>query len=109
MIRINISRNHPVTITTDDKRQFHFAQVVAASRDTIQLRLRKVVPSIALLDTRSLIIETFAQLSDVRLGTVTVEVDCLNVSSVRDRFLKLRFQDAPALEIRVIPEKPTND
>ena len=105
MIRITVSPKHPVTIVAADERRFHFAELVGVSKNIVHLRLRKAVPSIALLDVSSVFIETFAQLSDVRLGTVTIEIDCLNISSTRDRFLKLQFQDTPSLDFRVTPEE----
>jgi hypothetical protein len=105
MIRITVSSKHPVTVVAADKTRFHFARIISASKDVMRLRLRKDVGTIALLNVTSLIIETFAQLSDVRRGSVTIEIDCLNISSTRNRFLKLQCQDAPSLDIRVTPEK----
>lgn len=105
MIRITVSPKHPVTIVAADERRFHFAQMAGVTKNIMRLRLRKAVPSIALLNASSVIIETFAQFSDVRLGTVTIEIDCLNISSGRDRFLKLQCQDASSLDIRVTPEE----
>lgn len=105
MIRITVSSQHPVTVVAADKTRFHFARIISASKNVMLLRLRKAVPTISSLDVRSMIIETFAQLSDVRLGTVTIDIDCLNISSARDRFLKLQCQDTLSLVIRVTPEK----
>jgi hypothetical protein len=109
MIRITVSPEHPVTVVDADQRHFYFAQIVGASTDMMLLRLRKAVPSLTLLNASSVIIETFAQFSDVRLGQVTIEIGCVNISSPRDSFLKLKLQDAPSLDIRVIPEETTND
>ena len=105
MIRITVSSKHPVTVVAADETRFHFARIISASKDVMRLRLRKDVGTIALLNVTSLIIETFAQLSDVRLGSVTIEIDCLNISNPRDRFLKLQCQDSQALDIQVTPEK----
>ena len=105
MIQITVSRRHPITITAVGEPRYHFAQLVSSSGNVMRLRLRKAVPSIALLNASSVIIETFAQFSDVRIGTVTIEIDCLNISSSRDRFLKLQCQDASSLDIRVTPEE----
>lgn len=105
MIRITVSPKHPITIVAADERRFHFAQLTGVSKNIMQLRLRRAVPSIALLDVSSVFIETFAQLSDVRLGTVTIEIDCINISSARDRFLKLQCEDASSLDMRVTPEE----
>jgi hypothetical protein len=105
MIRITVSSKHPVTVVAADKTRFHFARIISASKDVMRLQLRKAVTTIALLNVRSVIIETFAQLSDVRLGSVTIEIDCLNISRTRDRFLKVQCQDSLALDIQVTPEK----
>lgn len=105
MIRITVSSQHPVTVVAADKKRFHFARIISASKNVMLLRLRKDVPTISSLDVRSMIIETFAQLSDVRLGSVTIEIDCLNISRTRDRFLKLQCQDSLALDIQITPEK----
>jgi hypothetical protein len=94
-----------VTIVAADARRFHFARIISASKEVMRLRLRKAVPNIALLNVRSVIIETFAQLSDVRLGSVTIEIDCLNISSTHDRLLRLQVQNAPSLHLRITPEE----
>jgi hypothetical protein len=101
MIRITVSPKHPITIVAADERRFHFAQLVGVSKNVMRLRLRKAVPSAALLNASSVIIET--------LGAVTIQIGCRNISSVRDRFLKLQFQDAPSLDIRVSQKETTND
>lgn len=109
MIWITVSPNHPVTVIADDERRFHFGQVVGASKNTIVVRLRQTVRSIALLNARALIIETFGQISEIKLGTVTIELDCVNISSAHDYFLSLRIADAPALDIRITAEETGND
>lgn len=104
MIQITVSARHPITIRAVGEPRYHFAQLISSSGNVMRLRLRKAVPSIALLNVRSVFVETFGQFSDVRVGTVTIEIDCLNISSGRDRFLKLQCQDAASLDIRVTPE-----
>jgi hypothetical protein len=108
MIRITVSPKHPITIVAADERRFHFAQLIAVSKNIMWLQLRKAVPSIASLDVSSVFIETFGQLSEVRFGTVTLEIGCHNISTVRDRLVKLEFADPSAVNIRITQRTTTS-
>lgn len=101
MIRITVSPKHPVTVVAADERRFHFAQLLGVSKNVMRLRLRKAVPSAALLNASSVIIET--------LGAVTIQIGCRNVSSLRDRVLKLQFHDTSSLDMRVTGEETKHD
>ena len=104
MICITVSRGHPITITAADEPRFHFAKLISGSENVMQLQLRKRVPDIASLNISSIIIETFAQLGDVRAGFVGIEIDCRNISSPRSRLLKLALLEPLSLTFRVTPE-----
>jgi hypothetical protein len=100
MIRITVSPKHPVTVVAADERRFHFAQLFGASRNIMRVRLRKAVPSVALLNASSVIIET--------LGAVTIQIDCRNVSAKGDRILRLKFPDPASLDIQITPNPEDN-
>lgn len=105
MIRLTVSRGHPITITATHEPRFYFAKLVSASENILWLQLRKPISDMTSLNVRSATIETFAQLGDVRAGVVGIEIDCTNISSCQDRLLKLAIQEPPVLMLQIIPDR----
>ncbi len=103
MIRITVSEKHPITVVTDDDQRYHFAWLVSASPEVVELHLRKPIPPPHELKVIGFFIETFGQLSSVRSGAVTVEVQCCNVSGPDEDLLLVRPIAANALEFVVTP------
>lgn len=100
MIRITVSPKHPVTVVAADARRFHFARLISVSRNTMRVQLRKAVPSVSLLNASSVMIET--------LGDVSIQIDCRNVSTRRDRLLNLEFQNPALLDLQITPNPEGN-
>ncbi len=103
MIRITMSEKHPITVVTDDDQRYHFAWVVSASPERVELQLRRPNPRLHLLRVTHLIVETFGQLSGARFGTVSIEIDCRNVSVSDEDLLLVRPISADAVQLVVTP------
>jgi hypothetical protein len=100
MIRLTVSSKHPVTIVAAGARRFHFARLISVSRNIMHVQLRKAVPPVAVLNATSAIIET--------LGGLSVQIDCRNVSTRRERLLTLEFQNPASLDIQITPNPEGN-
>lgn len=100
MITINVCPFHPVTLVTADERRYHFARLIGTSGPLIIVELRGHVPSAA-LEMTHLVIELFGFVGTVRVGTVSIQLACRNMSMSRTRFLQVQPIDAAALKIRI--------
>ncbi len=103
MIRITVSEKHPVTVMTDDDRRYHFAWLVGVSGDRVELQLRSPMPRPHELRVTGMIVETFGQLNTARFGTVSIEIDCENVSGPDEHLLLVCPIAAHALQLVVTP------
>jgi hypothetical protein len=102
MITINLAPLHPVTVVANDQRRYHFARFIAMSGRFMVVELRKTPEDTGLLVTH-VIVDLFGLLGVVRVGTVSIQIDCVNVSLTGKRFLRLQPTDALALKIRITP------
>lgn len=106
MIIITASLHHPVTVVAADKRKYYFARLIGYSAGMLQVELRQELGNESTLYVTSVIVETFAQLSGRRVGTITIEISCSNATVEADRDLKLRLDDSRSLDFQVAPLTP---
>ncbi len=103
MIRITVTSKHPVTVIADDDRRYHLAWLVEASADRVELQLRRPMPRPHELRVTGMIVETFGQLNTARFGSVSIEIDCQNVSGPDEHLLLVCPIAAHALQLVVTP------
>lgn len=108
MIRITLTRDHPITVVAASEKRYHFAQFVSGTDDIIELRLRKMVPNAQLLDVRSIIVETFGQIGRIRFGAVAIEIECFNISVRQHPLLQVRPRAGHVLKM-IVESGPTNN
>ena len=103
MIRITVTEKHPITVIANGEPRYHFAQIIGVSASTIQLQLRRRSSRPNEVRASGLFVETFAQISTARFGTVSIEIDARNVSRRTDDLLLVHPIAAHALQVIVSP------
>ena len=95
MVRITVPQYHPITVVAADEPRYYFAQLIATCANTMQLRLRRPVPSVASLQIRSVIIEA--------LGPIAIRIGCRNISTPQDYLVRVELPNPVSLDIVFLP------